>query len=76
MTPKSECVLPAKNFHLRDDQRIGASAAQTGQVRVVDNAVASRITPEHERLMEKTLHFEAVEGAVELQVPPLRVTHV
>ena len=34
------------------------------------------VAPEHQGLVQKALHREAVEHAIELQVPPLRVTQV
>ena len=76
MADEPEAVLLAEGLHLRDHHRIAARAPQPRQIRVVDDALSRRAAPEHQRLMEEAFHLETVEGAVELQVAPLRVAQV
>jgi len=40
------------------------------QIRVVDDALLRSAAPIHQCLVQKALHREAVERAVELQIPP------
>jgi len=68
MAPEHKAVLLAEPLHLRDDQRVGSGAPQPGQIGVVDDALAGGAAPEEEGLVEEALHFEAVEGAVKLEV--------
>ena len=72
----SEAVALGEGGHFRRDHRLLAAAAQPRQVGVVDHALPGGVAPEHQRLVQETLHSEAVERAVELQVPPLRVPQV
>jgi len=76
MTEEPIAVLPGETLHLRHDHRMGPRASQTGQIRVVDNAVWGRVAPKHQRLMQEALHLEAIEGAVEFQVTPFRVAQI
>lgn len=76
MTDESEAVALGEGFHLRNDDRAAPRAAQASQIRVVNDAALGRVAPEHQRLVQKALHREAVEDAIELQVPPLRVPQV
>ena len=76
MTLELEAVLFREAHHLRDDHGVPSRAPQTRQIRVVDDADRGRVAPVHQRLVEEALHREAVETAIELQIPPLRVAQV
>ena len=76
MTDELEAVPFGEGLHLRNDHGVAARAAQPSQVRVVDDAFPGRIAPEHECLVQETLHRETVEDTIELQVPPFGVTQV
>ena len=76
MADEFKAVLLGERDHLGHDDGVLARASQAGQVRVVDNAFAGRMTPVHQRLVQKALHREAVKHAIELEVLSLRVTQV
>ena len=65
-----------ENLHLGDDHRLGAQAAQSGQVGVVDHANPGRITPVHQRSMQEALHLETIKDAIKLQIPALGVAQI
>ena len=76
MTEELEAVAGGEGGHFRHDHRRVPAAAQPRQVGVVDDALPGRAAPEQERLVQEALHHEAVEDAVELQIPPLGVAEV
>jgi len=76
MAEECEAIPLGEGGHLRHDHRLLAAAPQPRQVGVVNHALLGRVAPEHQRLVQETLHGEAVEHAVELQVPPLRIPQV
>jgi len=70
---EGEAVWRAEGGRLRGDQRVGAGAAQPRQIGVVDNAVPRGVAPKDQGLVEEALHFEAIKGGVELEVPAFAV---
>ena len=76
MAAEHKAVSFGKGFHLRDDHRVGAQAAQTRQVGVVDDTHRWRIAPVGQSQMQEALHVEAVKDGIKLQIPALAVTQV
>jgi hypothetical protein len=70
---KEKTVFPGEGLHLRDDERLGPGAAQASQIGVVNNALAGAVTPKHQRLMKEAYHFEAIKGAIKLEITPFAV---
>ena len=73
---EDKAILFGEGLHLRDDQRVGSGAPQSCQVGVVDDALASGVAPEHQPLVKEALHFEAIKGAVKLEITPLAIAQV
>src|SRR5213078_475924 len=76
MAAEGKPVGFGKSFHLRNDHGVGAQAAQTRQVSVVDDTDPGRIAPVAQGQMQETLQMEAVEDGVELEIPALGVAQV
>ena len=76
VTAEGKAVLPGEGLHLRRHHRPSAAAPQARQIRVVDDALGRRAAPERQRLVQKAFHREAVEAAIELQIPPFAVAQI
>ena len=72
MTLELKTVAFGELSHFWHDHGSLSRTAETRQIGVVDDAAAGRVAP-HQCLMQKTLHHEAIEDAVELQVSPFRI---
>lgn len=63
-----EAVPLGELGHLRQDYRLPAAAAQPRQVGVVDNALPGRLAPVRQGFVQKALHGETVDAAVDRQL--------
>jgi len=76
MAHELEAITLGEGDHFRDDDRLSAASAEPRQIRVVDDASRGRVAPEHQGFVQKALHHETLERAVELQVAALGIPQV